>query len=238
MWRFDGYTLAQSLAITQGYSCTGGLRLPYSLKYLIPLEVPLINRLPGGRPELMHVRDGHSRDTWLSADPMTPAAADAFVVQEPFIKFTTRRGSMDLAWFERSPGAAADGAVQTQMFNGRKFILAAAQGPPQPLGYGGVVEMAFDTYYGCAFAAGRCVEILTSPAGEHFFGQIDMADGVPISPLPPGFSYQRVRLDEPWVAHARTPARLYFFAPCLRSLIGPIRGPLPTGAGVGLRVYA
>ncbi len=210
-----------------------GLQVPNSLKYLIPLHVPLINRLPGGQPELLHIRDGNSRDTWLSADPMTQAEADGFVVDEPFMSFTTRRGSMDLAWFERSPGAAADGAVKARMFNRRKFILAAGQGPPQPVGDAGVAEMAFDTYYSCAFAAGRCVEILTNPAGEHFFGQIDMADGVPISALPWGFSYQRVRLDAPWVVHARTPARLYFFAPCLRSFIGPIRGPLPTGLGVG-----
>ena len=189
---------------------------------LIPAEVPEVNRVPYLRAKMMEVMDHATGEVWMSLDEVTPAQAKALEIGSRMVKYGPAVSSMDLAWFDRSPGAGADGPLAEREIGGLRFRLVAKPGKFTPLPGGSGVEAMVDKHHCVVFAAGRDLEFLINPEGSAFVEQVDaLADSKPIE-LPPGFSLRRLTLTKPWVLRAPRPAKAYFFFPSYRSFQGPI----------------
>jgi len=189
---------------------------------LIPAEVPEVNRVPHLRAKMMEVMDHATGEVWMSLDEVTPAQAKALEIGPRMVKYGPAVSSMDLAWFDRSPGAGADGPLAEREIGGLRFRLVAKPGKFTPLPGGSGVEAMVDKHHCVVFAAGRDLEFLINPEGSIFVEQVDaLADSKPIE-LPPGFSLRRLTLSKPWVLRAPRPAKAYFFFPSYRSFQGPI----------------
>ena len=194
----------------------------FDLLSLIPAEVPEVNRVPHIRARMMEVMDHASGEVWLSLDEVTPAQAKALEIGPGMVKYGPAVSSMDLAWFDRSPGAGADGPLMERMIGGLRFRLVAKPGKFAPLPGGSGVEAMVDKHHCVVFSAGRALEFLISPDGSAFVEQVDaLPDSKPIE-LPPGFSLRRLTLSKPWIFRAPRPAKAYFFFPSLRSFQGPV----------------
>lgn len=193
-----------------------------ALLALIPAHVPQINRAPGIRPALMEVMDTGTGEVWMSVDPVSAADVAALVIEPHMVKYGPGVSSMDIAWFDRSPGADADGSLAERQIGGRAFRLVARPGKNTPLPGGVGIEMMVDKHHNVGFAAGREIEILINPEGLAFVEQIDATAGSAPLVLPPGFSLRRVKLAADWLVRVPRPARVYFFFPQLRSYQGPI----------------
>jgi hypothetical protein len=189
---------------------------------LIPAEVPEVNRVPHLRAKMMEVMDNATGEVWMSLDEVTPAQAKALEIGPRMVKYGPAVSSMDLAWFDRSPGASTDGPLAEREIGGLRFRLVAKPGKFTPLPGGSGVEAMVDKHHCVVFAAGRDLEFLINPQGFAFVEQVDaLADSKPIE-LPPGFSLRRLTLSKPWVLRAPRPAKAYFFFPSFRSFQGPI----------------
>ena len=189
---------------------------------LIPAEVPAVNRVPHLRARMMEVMDNATGEVWLSLDEVTPAQAKALEIGPGMVKYGPAVSSMDLAWFDRSPGASADGPLTERVIGGLRFRLVAKPGKFAPLPGGPGVEAMVDKHHCVVFSAGRELEFLISPEGYAFVEQVDaLADSKPFE-CPPGFSLRRLTLRKPWVFRAPRPAKAYFFFPSLRSFQGPV----------------
>jgi hypothetical protein len=193
-----------------------------ALNPLIPSHVPAINRVSGIRPTMMELMNTLTGDIWLSVEPVTAADVAALTVDAPMVKYGPGVASMDTAWFDRSPGAAEDGALVDAVFGGRRFRLVAKAGRPKPLPGSMGIEMAVEKYHNAVFAAHAEVEFLVSSEGQHFVEQVDALPGMPPLALPPGYSLRRVTLAQPWVVRLPRPVRVFFFMPQFRSFHGPV----------------
>jgi len=189
---------------------------------LIPAEVPEVNRVPHIRAKMMEVMDNATGEVWLSLDEVTPAQAKALEIGPGMVKYGPAVSSMDVAWFDRSPGAGVDGPLAEREIGGLRFRLVAKPGKFTPLPGGSGVETMVDKYHSVVFSAGRELEFLIDPDGSAFVEQVDaIADSKPFK-CPPGFSLRRLTLRKPWVFKAPRPAKAYFFFPSLRSFQGPV----------------
>lgn len=193
-----------------------------ALNPLIPSHVPAINRVGGIRPTMMELMNPLTGEVWLSVDPVTAADVAALTIDAPMVKYGPGVASMDMAWFDRSPGAAEDGALVEAVFGGRRFRLVARAGRPKPLPGVMGIEMAVEKYHNAVFVAHTEVELLVSPEGQHFVEQVDSLPGMPPLALPPGYSLRRVMLAQPWVVRLPRPVRVFFFMPQFRSFHGPV----------------
>lgn len=194
----------------------------FDLLSLIPAEVPEVNRVRHIRARMMEVMDHATGEVWLSLDEVTPAQAKALEIGPGMVKYGPAVSSMDLAWFDRSPGAGADGPLMERMIGGLRFRMVAKPGKFSPLPGGSGVEAMVDKHHCVVFSAGRELEFLISPDGSAFVEQVDaLPDSKPIE-LPPGFSLRRLTLSKPWIFRAPRPAKAYFFFPSLRSFQGPV----------------
>jgi hypothetical protein len=77
---------------------------------------------------------------WLSLDEVTPAQAKALPISPGMVKYGPAVSSMDLAWFDRSPGADVDGPLAEREIGGLRFRLVAKPGKFTPLPGGSGVE--------------------------------------------------------------------------------------------------
>ena len=189
---------------------------------LIPAEVPEVNRVPHIRAKMMEVMDNATGEVWLSLDEVTPAQAKALEMGPGMVKYGPAVSSMDLAWFERSPGAGVDGPLAERVIGGLRFRLVAKPGKFAPLAGGSGVETMVDKHHCVVFSAGRTLELLIDSEGAAFVEQVDaLADSKPFE-CPPGFSLRRLTLSKPWVFKAPHPTKAYFFFPSLRSFQGPV----------------
>jgi hypothetical protein len=171
---------------------------------------------------MMEVMDNATGEVWLSLDEVTPAQAKALEIGPGMVKYGPAVSSMDLAWFDRSPGAGADGPLTERVIGGLRFRLVAKPGKFAPLPEGSGVETIVDKHHCVVFSAGRELEFLISPEGYAFVEQVDaLADSKPFE-CPAGFSLRRLTLSKPWVFKAPRPAKAYFFFPSLRSFQGPV----------------
>lgn len=195
----------------------------------IPSHVPAINRVDGIRPTMMELMNPLTGEVWLSVDQVTSAEVAALAIDAPMVKYGPGVASMDLAWFDRSPGATEDGALVEAVFGGRRFRLVAKAGRPKPLPGTMGIEMSVEKYHNAVFATGTQVECLVSPEGQHFVEQVDALPGMPAVGLPPGYSLRRVMLAQPWVVKLTRPVRVFFFLPQFRSFHGPV-GEVPQGS--------
>ena len=194
----------------------------FDLLSLIPVEVPEVNRVPHIRARMMEVMDNATGEVWLSLDEVTPAQAKALPISPGMVKYGPAVSSMDLAWFDRSPGADVDGPLAEREIGGLRFRLVAKPGKFTPLPGGSGVETTVDKHHCVVFSAGRELEFLIDPDGAAFVEQVDaIADSKPFE-CPPGFRLRRLTLGKPWVFRAPRPAKAYFFFPSLRSFQGPV----------------
>lgn len=200
-----------------------------ALHQAIPSHVPAINRVDGIRPAMMELMNPLTGEVWLSVDQVTAADVAALTIDAPMVKYGPGVASMDTAWFDRSPGAAKDGALVEAAFGGRRFRLVAKAGRPKPLPGTMGIEMAVEKYHNAVFAAGTQVEFLVSPEGQHFVEQVDALPGMPALGLPPGYSLRRVTLAQTWVVQLPRPVRVFFFMPQFRSFHGPVN-EVPQGS--------
>jgi hypothetical protein len=171
---------------------------------------------------MMEVMDNATGEVWLSLDEVTPAQAKALEISPGMVKYGPAVSSMDLAWFDRSPGADADGPLTERVIDGLRFRLVAKPGKFTPLPGGSGVETMVDKHHCVIFSAGRELEFLFDQDGAAFIEQVDaLADSKPFE-CPPGFRLRRLTLGKPWVFRAPRPAKAYFFFPSLRSFQGPV----------------
>ncbi len=188
----------------------------------IPAHIPAANRAAGAGICFTEVMDVGSGDIWLSLDAVTPADVAALVLGPSMVTYGPSIASMDVSWFDRSPGATIDGQLAERRIGGRTFRLVAHAGVPIPLPAGLGIEMMVDMHHAAGFSAGRSVDILVNPEGQFFVELAAAPPGAPPMVLPPGFSHRTLTLHQPWLLRVPRPARVYLLAPSARIFHGPI----------------
>ena len=188
----------------------------------IPAHIPATNRAAGAGTCFFELMDVASGDIWLCQGAFTPEELAALAVGPSMVSYGPARASMDVGWFDRSPGATMDGKLTERRFGGRTFHHVANAGVPTPLPAGLGVEMMVDMHHAAGFSAGRTVDILVNPEGQVFVELAAAPPGAPPMVLPPGFSHRTLTLHQPWLLRVPRPARVYLLAPSGRIFHGPI----------------
>ena len=185
--------------------------------------VPAANVTRAPRQLHMELMDGRTLDVWLHQPPVTAADYAAFRPEPPYVKSGLGRGAMDRAWFLRSPGSAADGALEARVIGGREFVRVA-----RPLDFRGLARgdaptrLQVDKHHVLAFAAGSEVRIALLPDGRDYVQQTLAAPGAGAVPLPADWQLRIVRPAQDWVVPLPAPATVWFFRN-LDSYAGPIQ---------------
>jgi hypothetical protein len=184
--------------------------------------VPAANVTVAPRELHMEVMDGRTFDVWLHQAPVTRADYDAFRPEPPYFKSGLGRGAMDRAWFLRSPGGGADGALEQRTIGGRAFVRVA-----RPLDFRGLAKgdaptrLQIDKHHVLVFTAGADVRIARLPDGRDYVQQtVGVAEAGAV-PLPADWQVRTVRAAQDWIVSVPTPATVWFFRN-LDSYIGPV----------------
>jgi hypothetical protein len=178
------------------------------------------------RPREPHVEllDTVTNDVWMSLEPVSPERNRALRVDLPLLRIAQWTGAMDRSTYHRSPGADADGPLETRDFDGILFVRTARPDFPAPdpaPGYPHRVEVA--KHQTIEFDAGREVLVLTLPHGETFLHVIEPpADDERERSLPPGWTVEARRLNEPLVVRLPEVTTVFFW-PNGESFQGPVQ---------------
>jgi hypothetical protein len=187
--------------------------------------------LPAGNVTLaprelhMEVMDPRSFDVWLHQPPVTLDDYRAFKPEPPYFKSGLARGAMDGAWFLRSPGGAADGALESRIIGGRAFVRVA-----RPLDFRGLARgdaptrLAIDKHHVLCFAAATDVRVARLPDGHWYVQQTVAAPGSDAVAPPADWELATLRPARDWLVSVPTPATVWFFRN-LDSYIGPVIPP-------------
>ena len=166
--------------------------------------------------------DTKSQQVWQTLEPCSAEELEALDLPDRYRPVGVGRAAMDEMWFDRSPGADADGPMRELELVGRRWGLCArpASLPERPFGETGPVEMRVDKHHALRFAEGRRVPVLRTPEGAHFVHVIDGrgrssigSRGAPDAPLtiPDGCRLGHVTIDADWVLRLPSPTRVFFF---------------------------
>ena len=173
------------------------------------------------------VIDPTTRHIWQSIEPCDRGALAALDLPKGQETRLLSVGSgcvaMDERWFDRSPGADEDGAMQERTIDGRRFGHCATPvaGPFQPFGETGPNELSVDKHHALRFIAGRSVSVLRLPEGDDYVHVVDRAtflrgeraaSGANGLDVPQGCVLGTITLDEDWVLRLPNPTRVFFFA--------------------------
>lgn len=185
--------------------------------------VPARNVTQAPRELHMEVMDPRTFDVWLHQHPVSLGDYQAFRPEPPYFKSGIAAGAMDRAWFLRSPGASADGALETRAIGGREFVRVA-----RPLDFRGLAKgdaptrLLIDKHHVLAFAAGSKVRVARLPGGQWYVQQTLAATGSGAIAPPPDWELHIITPAQDWIVRAPTPATVYFFRN-LDSYIGPVQ---------------
>jgi|APCry1669188879_1035177.scaffolds.fasta_scaffold00042_13 hypothetical protein len=172
----------------------------------------------GMRAEVFELATGA---VWLCQQAMTEAEFAALEPAPGFIKVGIGRSAMDVAWFRRSPGAAADGPLETRAMGGRTFARVA-----KPLDFRGfnpgtqATLFQVEKHHVLGYHAGKTLQLVRMPDGQFLVPQTLSAQG-DCKGVPPGGEFVEVTLQTPWSVVLPCPTSVYFFND-LSSFCGPI----------------
>ena len=174
---------------------------------------------PGIRFELMDVA---ANSVWLCQTPVDPAAVQALDLPEGWVRAPLGEAGADLAFFRRSPGATADGPLDTREVAGHRMVRVAVPTPVAELAPG-VHEVSVDKHHTVRFVARRTITVLDAGDGTvqvpAWASDRDMA-----TPLPDGWSKRTVTLARDLTVALANPARLVIVDGC--GFHGPVPGPV------------
>lgn len=106
----------------------------------------------------MEIMNAASGDVWLAQQPVTDVQFEALVPPPGFQKSGIGQASVDAAYFRRSPGASADGPVETMEVDGLRFARVARPVRFEP-GHRGLWVAYIDKYHRVVFKAGRGLRV-------------------------------------------------------------------------------
>jgi hypothetical protein len=192
--------------------------------------------LPAGNvvvdPRLPHmeVMDMARGDAWLCMAPVTAAQFKSLAVAAPLIKSGFTTSVMDASCFYRSPGADADGVLETRVIGGLTFGRVARVGRFNGLPKDGTPALlSVIKHQALGFDAGRTVEFVRPPDGAWYVELTEAREGQAPATLPPDWKVARVALAAPWSVRLPCPTSAWFFT-SLRSYHGPLAtSQLPAG---------
>jgi hypothetical protein len=202
----------------------------------IPASVPEENVTVSPLDLHMEMFDMRSGNVWLCQQPLTMDEYRAFKPEPPYVKSGIARSAMSFAYFRRSPGAVADGALERRQIAGRDFVRVA-----RPVKFRGLqpgtapTRLEIDKHHVIGFSAGDCVPFVRLPDGQCYVQQTVAADHSRID-LPEDWTPLHVRLTQDWALALEAPATVYFFSN-LQSYQGPVPAecmpidPLCEGSG-------
>jgi hypothetical protein len=172
----------------------------------------------GLRAEIMDLR---TLDVWLCQQPITEAEYAALAPEPPFVKSGLGRSAMDIAWFKRSPGAAADGPLATLALGDFVFCHVARPRDFNGLARGDApTRLLVEKHHVLGFEAGSRVRLTVQADGRVFVQQTIAIDGAGPPPVA-GWSAREITLHSPWVCALPYPCEVYFFQN-LSSYAGPL----------------
>lgn len=172
----------------------------------------------GLRAEIMDMR---TLDVWLCQQPITEAEYAALAPEPPFFKSGLGRAAMDIAWFDRSPDAAADGPLSTLEIGGFVFCHVARPHDFRGLASGDApTRLMVEKHHVLGFDAGSRVRWAVQADGRVFVQQTTALDGAGPPPVT-GWLVRETTLRSPWVCVLPRPCEVYFFQN-LSSYAGPL----------------
>ena len=151
----------------------------------------------------MEVIDALSQ-VWLCQEPVTVEQAHGLALPDGASLFGPGQAVADLAYFRRSPGATADGRLDTMEIDGLRFSFVGR--PVAVERVEDVTVMSIDKHHTMLYCAGRAIEVL------------DFGDGTVASPawtgsepivdvdLPNAWTVRTVELDADLIAAIPNPA--------------------------------
>jgi len=180
--------------------------------------------------EIMHLATG---SVWLAQQEVSPERAAALAMPEGFVASGIGCAVADLAFFARSPGADADGPLETLDVDGLRFARVASPGTPEP-GFEGLLVLPVYKHHRVLYSAGRTIEVMDCGDGFDYVPLTAKARRVGADParaprppkprlLPEGWSVRQVHLDSDLVVDLPCPTRAAFFWSSGDSFQGPIR---------------
>jgi hypothetical protein len=193
----------------------------------LPGNVPEQNVTVDPRQLHMEVFDARTGDVWLQQAPVSEDDYRAFRPEPPYVKSGLARSAMDAAHFLKSPGAPADGALETRIIGGRSLVRVA-----RPLNFRGLsrgdapTRLEVDKHHRLGFDAGTLVRLALLPDGR-FYVQQTVTAGPERLPVPADWTMHLLRPRERWWVYLGSPVTVYFFRN-LTSFMGPLtREQLP-----------
>ena len=172
----------------------------------------------GLRAEIMDLR---TLDVWLCQQPITQAQYAALAPEPPYVKSGLGRAAMDIAWFDRSPDAAADGPLRTIEVGGFAFCHVARPHDFQGLAAGDApTRLMVEKHHVLGFEAGSRVRLTVQADGRIFVQQTTAVDGAGLPPVA-GWLVREITLRSAWVCALPRPCEVHFFQN-LSSYAGPL----------------
>ena len=167
----------------------------------------------------MEIMNAATGDVWLAQQPVTDVQFEALVPPPGFQKSGIGQASVDAAYFRRSPGASADGPVETMEVDGLCFARVARPVRFEP-GHRGLWVAYIDKYHRVLFKAGRSIEIMDCGDGNDYLQQVSRGRGPILAALgisterqlPQGWSVRTVTLAKDLLVELPNPARVVFFS--------------------------
>lgn len=175
--------------------------------------------------ELFEMETGR---VWLAQAPMTREQYEALELPDGWTRTGIGESVADAAYFSRSPGAAADGPVETREIGGVRFSFVARPGAPE-MPARGVFVLDVDKHHHLLYRAGKTIEIMTFGDGADYVPLVRKAVMGGRGPevltrprvLPDGWSVRTVTLSKDLVVDLPAPTRVCFFT-CGDSFQGPL----------------
>ena len=191
------------------------------------MTLPAPNVTIEPRAPHLELLDPRTADVWLCQQPLSAAQFRDFRPEPPLMKSGYACGAMDAAHFLRSPGATADGPLETRAMGGHTFARVA-----RPLKFRGLApgdaptRVVVEKHHVLGFAAGALVRVAQLPDGGLYVQQTAALDGTPVA-TPADWKMLELRAEASWSLTLPTPTTVWFFRN-LTSFAGPLaREQLP-----------
>lgn len=191
---------------------------------------------------ILHLEIAHAgtMSVWLAQAEITHERAAGLALPEDYVFSGIGRSVADLAYFSRSPGATADGPLETIVVDGVRFSFVARPGMPEPApegSPGGLIVLPVEKHHRLVYAAGRTIEVMDCGDGFDYVPLTSQARRVESDPeratrpfkprvLPSGWSVRSVLLESDLVVDLPCPTRAAFFFGSGDSFQGPVRLPV------------
>lgn len=162
----------------------------------------------GLRCEVFEMATGQ---VWLHQQAITQEVYESLYTGPAFMKSGIGRSVMDVAWFLRSPGATADGPLETRSIGGLEFSRVA-----RPIDFRGFNKgdaatlLMVDKHHVLGYHAGRTLRLIQMPDGTWCAPQTAPVNG-PALQFPAGGKPVDVQLQQAWTVQLPNPAPVYFF---------------------------